>query len=296
MSGDDLTRDLFAWLNQVKADGELPASAFKAAFEIGQWVNGEEFERSAVLLAWPSLNTIAERIAMCERTVRDMVRRVASRGHLTIETGHGPGHSSRYTLVLQNRQATASLNRNAAAGLEGDKQAKTGRRLHENRQAASERTGRRLPTNYLKEPSEEPSEDIDRRGLFGSEEGLPRKSKANGRASPEAEAAFEEFYRQFPRHVGKDAARRTYERVIKTGKATHAELLQGAMRYGAERAGEDPKWTKHPATWLNGGHWADEPAAQGAMNSGRADDSARPAAQRAGGSWMDISLAGMRDR
>jgi hypothetical protein len=31
------------------------------------------------------------------------------------------------------------------------------------------------------------------------------------------------------------------------------------MRYAAERAGQPPKYTKHPATWLKGGCWADEP-------------------------------------
>ncbi|OKO71893.1 hypothetical protein AC630_31760 [Bradyrhizobium sp. AS23.2] len=36
-------------------------------------------------------------------------------------------------------------------------------------------------------------------------------------------------------------------------------MLNGAMRYAAERTGQDPKFTKHPATWLNGECWKDEP-------------------------------------
>jgi hypothetical protein len=42
--------------------------------------------------------------------------------------------------------------------------------------------------------------------------------------------------------------------------ATPEELLAGAMRYAAERVGQDPKFTKNPATWLNKGSYADEPA------------------------------------
>ena len=34
--------------------------------------------------------------------------------------------------------------------------------------------------------------------------------------------------------------------------------LAGAQRYAAERKDQDPKYTKHPATWLNGGCWEDE--------------------------------------
>jgi hypothetical protein len=34
------------------------------------------------------------------------------------------------------------------------------------------------------------------------------------------------------------------------------------MRYAAERRGEDPRFTKHPATWLRKGCWSDEFCAQ----------------------------------
>jgi len=40
-------------------------------------------------------------------------------------------------------------------------------------------------------------------------------------------------------------------------QATPDQILQGAMRYAAERRGEDPRYTKHPATWLNKGCWSD---------------------------------------
>jgi hypothetical protein len=40
-------------------------------------------------------------------------------------------------------------------------------------------------------------------------------------------------------------------------QATLEQILQGAMRYAAERRGDDPRCTKHPATWLNKGCWSD---------------------------------------
>jgi hypothetical protein len=71
---------------------------------------------------------------------------------------------------------------------------------------------------------------------------------------------FVEFYRVYPLHVARGAAERAYRRIIAKGEATEAELLAGAMRYAAAQDGKDPTYIKHPATWLNGKCWLDEPA------------------------------------
>jgi hypothetical protein len=71
---------------------------------------------------------------------------------------------------------------------------------------------------------------------------------------------FTEFYRVYPRHVARGAAERAYGRIIKSGEATEAELLAGAMRYAAVQDGKDLSYIKHPATWLNAKCWLDEPA------------------------------------
>jgi len=34
--------------------------------------------------------------------------------------------------------------------------------------------------------------------------------------------------------------------------------MDGARRYAEARAGQDPQYTAHPATWLNAGRWDDE--------------------------------------
>jgi hypothetical protein len=40
------------------------------------------------------------------------------------------------------------------------------------------------------------------------------------------------------------------------------------MRYAAEVQGRDPNYIKHPATWLSGQGWLDEPAPPPATRSG----------------------------
>ena len=71
---------------------------------------------------------------------------------------------------------------------------------------------------------------------------------------------FAEFYRVYPLHVARGAAERAYRQIVTRGEATEADLLAGAMRYAAGQDGKDPTYIKHPATWLNGKCWLDEPA------------------------------------
>lgn len=67
---------------------------------------------------------------------------------------------------------------------------------------------------------------------------------------------FARWWEQYPRKKAKGAARRAFDKALK--KATVQELMAGAMRYSAERAGQDQKFTAHPATWLNNECWNDQ--------------------------------------
>lgn len=69
--------------------------------------------------------------------------------------------------------------------------------------------------------------------------------------------AFEHWWSIYPRHTAKGAARKAWAAAVK--KAGDVELLfAGARRYSDDPA-RDPKYTKHPTTWLNGECWGDEP-------------------------------------
>ncbi|KQP53040.1 hypothetical protein ASF34_01320 [Methylobacterium sp. Leaf106] len=61
-----------------------------------------------------------------------------------------------------------------------------------------------------------------------------------------------------------------FDRVLKAGRASLDDLMAGVARYAAERTDEEPQYTKHPKTWLNGGHWADEPAPRPDISRGAA--------------------------
>jgi|GEM_PF-1289163 len=72
---------------------------------------------------------------------------------------------------------------------------------------------------------------------------------------------FNEWWNEYPKKVARQRALKAYASVVSSGKANPADLLLGVRRYASERARHDPKFTKHPATWLNSGCWTDEPEA-----------------------------------
>jgi hypothetical protein len=67
---------------------------------------------------------------------------------------------------------------------------------------------------------------------------------------------FETWWTAYPRKAGKGAARKAYDRASRT--VGHQLLLDGALRFRAD-PNRDDAFTPHPATWLNGERWDDDP-------------------------------------
>lgn len=86
-----------------------------------------------------------------------------------------------------------------------------------------------------------------------------KKKAKKGTTPARVESEFEDFYAAYPRHVGKDAARRAFEKAVKAGTAP-ADIVEGARRYAAATAaaGTETRYIAHPATWLNAGRWNDD--------------------------------------
>jgi hypothetical protein len=80
-------------------------------------------------------------------------------------------------------------------------------------------------------------------------------SRLHVQPSADESARFDEFWAVYPRRVAKEAAKRAWAKAIKLAAA--AEIIAGARAYAAV-PGREPKYTKHPATWLHGGCWQDE--------------------------------------
>ena len=70
-------------------------------------------------------------------------------------------------------------------------------------------------------------------------------------------AAFEQWWKTYPRRVAKGAARKAYAGAL---RKTHPRTLQEAVeRYAADPNLPEAQYVPHPATWLNQERWSDGP-------------------------------------
>jgi hypothetical protein len=95
------TRNIFAWLRQVKNDHGLPPSAALLALQLT-----EHFNRRLGGAAWASCEHLATSIGMSKATVVGLLHMFEHRGHLNVEWGkQGRGHSNRYWMIVKGQSA-----------------------------------------------------------------------------------------------------------------------------------------------------------------------------------------------
>ncbi|MGW6008641.1 hypothetical protein [Streptomyces sp. NPDC055210] len=88
------------------------------------------------------------------------------------------------------------------------------------------------------------------------------KRRAAASSEPTDPEAFDAFWKAFPRRVEKQDTVRAWNKAVAAGTLPD-KILRTAQAYAIERRGEDPKFTKYPATWLNKGCYDDEPTPPG---------------------------------
>jgi len=76
--------------------------------------------------------------------------------------------------------------------------------------------------------------------------------------APSLVVTFAEFWNEYPRKVSRRAAEQAWPRAVKRAGGRHGQIIDGARRYAADPNREDG-FTAHPATWLNGDRWLDDP-------------------------------------
>jgi hypothetical protein len=254
---DNFTRDRFKWLDQVLADPKVTTQAFAVAYVIAT-----RFLNRKTGSAWPAIATLAEHIHKSTRRTQQAVTNLIDRRHLEHRRGgtgkDRKGVPSTYRIVMfdktKSSDQSADRQDETVSSIEGlTRQERpingelTGHFRPTDRTESSRLTGRNRPTNPLNEPSGEPfDESISQNSASSSKQ----KAKV-------ADERFEEFWHQYPRRVARGAARKAWDNALK--KATAEEIIAVAMRYAAEREGQDPLYTKHPATWLNQEAWLDDP-------------------------------------
>jgi hypothetical protein len=254
---DDFTRQKFAWLDQIASDPSVSAQAFRAGYFIAC-----RFLNRGTGDAFPSQDTLARLIGLTtSKGVRYLIDQLVDGGHLGVTAAHGRGRTNRYRLIVK----VADIIRDIA------------------------------------EPSgTPPPENGGASAIDQSESLFPELDRPEPVQRPEVsdvslDLAFETWWDQYPKKVAKAAARKAYDRIVRSGVATPQELFAGVMRYAAERTDQDPKFTKHPATWLNAACWTDEQVSAWAPPQIGAMASRDASSGRGSPSWTEIALRGLVD-
>ena len=87
----------------------------------------------------------------------------------------------------------------------------------------------------------------------------PLRESINARARERVlKEEFDNWYQHYPKKVSRGAAERAFGTALRGG-ASLETLIEGAKRYAGQVAGKESRFIKHPATWLNGKCWLDEP-------------------------------------
>lgn len=236
------TAALFDWLRGIAEDSRLPASAFRIAFLISQHVNRQSGT------AWPSQESLAKLASVSVDSVRRAVISLVECGYLTASPGRGRGHSTEYRMAFENPATVQGFQPEKPASVQGI--------VRENPATVQgfddlkpckipDKTLQKEGTNYYKNHQKE-------RDIYP-----PLSSTRPKAPASEPDQDFDRFWSQYPRKVARPAAEKAWRSARK--KASAAEIIAGVLRYAAERDGQDPTYTKHPSTWLNGECWADEP-------------------------------------
>lgn len=138
---DTHTAERLAWLERIQDDPEISAAAFGLAFAISRHLNRARGD------AWPSQKRLGTMAGVKERQVRNLLKQLVERHHLTIESG-GFQRPDRYRPSSPDRQSIAAIDRQHSAASDRQPFAAP------DRQSSDIDTGTGLPPNPLKEPFE----------------------------------------------------------------------------------------------------------------------------------------------
>jgi DNA-binding transcriptional regulator YhcF (GntR family) len=229
-----IAKQKFAWIELILIDQEITHLAFRVAVLISKYLNLTSGD------AWPSQSRLAADLGVTTRGIQKALDALVAAGYLAVEVSKGRSLTNRYRPIfeLENTNSGSSIN-----------------------EQKDERGFAITPSKTRTEtPENTNSGSIKHEPPFVQNSSKITLSKGTLSKKEYISADFESWWQAYPRKVSKAKAQNLYTGVIRSKKATAPQLLTSAMRYAAERDGEDPTFTKHPTTWLLGGCWTDEPA------------------------------------
>lgn len=264
------TRQHFACLEHIAACRDLTPTYKVVLMRLGQY--------AAEADGWikKKYGWIADDAGVSERTAMRAIAAAEALGLIEVERGNGRSHHSLFRFLTPPERVTGQTGFEDRKGDTLDTERVTGwtekgDRLDTERVTGQTNILKEERTQRKKEPKEDTSSALTRESdrphdgfVSDRHEGKkpstdlfdqPSKPKRPCRRKNQP-GRFDEFWAIYPIHKSRGQAEQAYIKALKTG-VTEQDLIDGAKRYAIEKAGQG--FVKHPATWLNGKCWLDEP-------------------------------------
>ncbi|WP_376957710.1 helix-turn-helix domain-containing protein [Azospirillum sp. A26] len=239
---------------------------------------------------FPAVPTVARDCDLGERTVQEALRRLEADGLLVMvrEADFSRRRPREYRIdvtVLGQMAEPHDERRTGRRTGAGTAPAQDAHRCGSHTGAESAPVQEPHPTGAAAAPN--PPLDPPREKTDSPAPAVPKRTHTAPDDEPEG---FADWYAAYPRKRDPGQARKAYRAALR--KTSPAVLLMAARAYADDchRTGRDPKFTKHPTTWLNAEAWTNPPElTEGGFHDGQHTRS--PAQEPRGAAAVEQLLA-----
>lgn len=203
--------------------------------------------------AYPAVNTLAEKCRMKPRNAQVILSTLRQSGELEVRENEGPRGTNLYRIsTLQGAQGNAGVGVQSLAGVGAQELA--GVQTLAGVQGNARR-GAKACAKPLQGLAPEPSLNHQQPSS------LVRSAPKSARAKNE-HPLFAQFWTAYPRKAARAKALQAFAALNPSPGTLKAMVAAISAQGLAERcSGPDARFVPHPATWLNGRRWEDQPEA-----------------------------------
>jgi hypothetical protein len=226
--------------------------------------------------AYPAVQTLADKCRMKSRNANVILAALRASGELEVRQNEGPHGTNRYRIVLPAfpLQNLTGVQKHAALQKRALTPAKTCPK----------------PLHVL---TDEPSVNHQEPSTHARDAKKPHRSRSPS-ASDSAEEGFATFWEQYPKKVAKPQALKAWKKIKPAGQIL-ADLMAGLERQkvSADWQKDGGQFIPHPATWLNGRRWEDQPTGTAAAKTTVPDLAPKPGDTRMRWNAPEVFVEGM---
>ncbi|GJE43843.1 hypothetical protein AEGHOMDF_3022 [Methylobacterium soli] len=250
-------RDRERWIAAVLADPEMTAQCKVVAVRLALHHN------IGTGRCDPSVDGLAAGACCTSRAVEKAIAFLDKAGWISRSSTRGR-HRNRYQLRVERASAHPSKSPDDESetlltpnGNSGFKQMNP-----ERRDASTPNGGSPQPRTAIRANREENREKEQRKDSPQNPSSHDHRDRGRSAEADSEPEGFSEWWVQYPRRTGEDGARRAYAQIVREGRASPSELMDGVRRYAATRIGQEERYTTTPINWLRNGCWSYQPAPQ----------------------------------